>query len=204
MVRALLVGLAVLAAGCAEEAQKVVEVRKLGEAMTQAGSQLAVGSQVEPVDFRELKVLFPEAVAGLRRVSSEGSKTSVMGIGASKALARYEDGKGARVEIEIIDIGTFSGVASLAFAWVRVEIDQEGDDGYERTTTLGGRKAYERYSKRERAGELDVIVAGRFIVAVRGSGIDMGAFRAVVGKLDLAKLEALKGRGVAVDSTATK
>jgi hypothetical protein len=209
MTRALLVGLAILAAaGCAEEAQKAADVQKMGQAMgqavVQAGSNLAAGSQVEPVDFRELKALLPESVAGLKRVNAEGSRTNVMGIGSSKAVARYEDGKGARIEIEILDIGTFTGVASLAFAWVHVEIDKEGDDGYERTATLGGRKAYERYSKSGRTGELDVIVAARFVVAVRGSGIDMKAFRQAVERLDLKKLEALKDRGLPPAETTAK
>ena len=98
------------------------------------------------MDFRALKELLPESIAGMRRVSSEGSRTNVMGVASSKAEAVYEDGKGGRIAYEITDAGTLTGVAAMAFAWVNIEIDKEGDSGYERTTTVAGRKAYERYS----------------------------------------------------------
>ena len=70
-------------------------------------------------------------------------------------------------------MGTLSGVTAMAFAWVNVEIDKEGTSGYERTTTVSGRKAYERYDKATRTGELDVIVAGRFIVGAKATGVEM-------------------------------
>ena len=125
-----------------------IEVQKMGEAMTRMGEAVVGGSQIEPVDFRELKALLPESVAGMKRTSSEGSRHNVMGIASSKAMAVYEDGKGARLEVEFMDVGTLTGVTAMAFAWLNVEVDKEGDDGYERTQTIAGRKAYERYSKR--------------------------------------------------------
>jgi hypothetical protein len=78
---------------------------------------------------------------------------------------------------------------------VNIEIDKEGDSGYERTTTMSGRKAYERYNKGARTGELDVIVAGRFIVGAKASGVEMKVFKEMVAKLDLARLDALKSQG---------
>jgi len=185
------------------EAARKADVQKMGEAMGKMGEALVGGTQVEPVDFRELKALLPESVAGMKRVNSEGSRHNVMGIASSKALAAYEDGKGARLEVEIMDVGTLTGVTAMAFAWVNVEIDKEGDDGYERTHTIAGRKAYERYSKSARSGELDVLVASRFVVSVRGSGIAMEDFRRAIEAIDLAKLDALKARG-APPATANK
>ena len=201
--RVMVAGIGLALAGCGEDGRKAQEVgaqvgeaaRKVGESAQKMGEQLAVGSQVEPIDFRELRRLLPDAAAGLKRVHGEGARTSVMGIASSRAVAAYEDGKGARLEIELIDAGTLTGLASVAFAWINVEIDKEGDGGYERTTTLEGRKAFERYSTKDRSGELDVVVAGRFIVSARGTGIDMKTFRAALGSLDLAALEAMKSRG---------
>jgi hypothetical protein len=177
------------------EAARQADVQKMGEAMGRMGEAVASGTRVEPVDFRRLRELFPEKAAGLKRTGSEGSKTNVMGIASSKASAVYEDGKGARIEADIIDVGTFTGVTSMAFAWINVEIDREGDDGYERTSTLSGRKAYERYSKKTRSGELDVLVAGRFIVTLRGTNLDAKAFRDAIAAFDLARLDALKSNG---------
>lgn len=184
------------------DAARQGDVQQAGEAMKQMGTALSGSMKVEPVDFRALKDLLPDAIAGLRRTASEGSRTNVMGIASSKAEATYEDGKGGRIVLEVTDVGTLSGVTAMAFAWVNVEIDKEGTSGYERTTTVNGRKAYERYDKASRTGELDVIVAGRFIVGAKATGVEMGVFKEAVAKLDLAKLEALKSRGVPPESPA--
>lgn len=178
------------------DAARQGDVAQVGEAMKQMGEALSGSVKVEPVDFRALKELLPESIAGLKRASREGSRTNVMGFASSKAEAAYEDGKGGRIALEITDVGTFTGVTALAFAWINIEIDKEGDSGYERTTNVDGRKAYERYDKATRTGALDVIVGGRFIVGAKATGVDMKVFREAVAKLDLAKLEELKGRGL--------
>lgn len=178
------------------DAARQGDVHQAGEAMKQMGQALSGSVRVEPVDFRTLKGLLPESIAGLKRVSSEGSRTNVVGIASSKAEAAYEDGKGGRIVLEITDVGTLSGVTAMAFAWVSVEIDKEGTSGYERTTTVNGRKAYERYDNATRTGELDVIVAGRFIVGAKATGVETGTFKEAVAKLDLEKLEALRSQGV--------
>jgi hypothetical protein len=216
-VAVLAVALAALAAGCGKEepakgadagskvgeaAQKMGsallagDMGQAGEAMKQMGGALAGSVQVEPVDFRTLKELLPANLAGLKRVSAEGSRTKVMGIAASTAEAVYTDGKGGRMKVAITDAGTLTGIAAVAVAWINVEIDKEGDSGYERTTTIEGRKAYERYEKATRTGKLDVVAAGRFLVAAEATGLDMKAFREAIGRIDLAKLDALKTRGV--------
>jgi hypothetical protein len=158
------------------DAARQGDVHQAGEAMKQMGEALSGSVKVEPVDFRALKELLPESVAGLKRVSSEGSRTSVVGIASSKAEAVYANGKGARIVLDVTDVGSLSGVTAMAFAWVNVEIDKEGTSG--------------------RTGELDVIVAGRFIVGVKATGVEMAVFKEAVAKLDLAKLEALKSQGL--------
>ncbi len=178
------------------DAARQGDVHQAGEAMKKMGTALSGSIKVEPVDFRTLKDLLPDAIAGHKRISSEGSRTNFMGIASSKAEATYEDGKGGRIVLEVTDVGSLSGMTAMAFAWVNVEIDKEGTSGYERTTTVNGRKAYERYDKALRKGELDVIVAGRFIVGAKATGVEMAVFKEAVAKLDLAKLEALRTQGL--------
>lgn len=182
------------------DAARQGDMQQAGEAMKQMGAALTGSMKVEPVDFRTLKEMLPESIAGLKRKAAEGSRTSVVGIASSKAEATYEDGKGGRIALEITDVGTLSGVTAMAFAWVNVEIDKEGTSGYERTTTVAGRKAYERYDAASRTGELDVIVAGRFIVGAKATGVEMKVFKEAVAKLDLEKLDALKSKGVPAET----
>jgi hypothetical protein len=182
------------------DAARQGDMQQAGEAMKNMGAALTGSMKVEPVDFRTLKELLPESIAGLKRTAAEGSRTSVVGIASAKAEATYEDAKGGRIRLEITDVGTLSGVTAMAFAWVNVEIDKEGTSGYERTTTVAGRKAYERYDTATRTGELDVIVAGRFIVGAKATGVDMKVFKEAVAKLDLEKLDALKSKGVPAEA----
>lgn len=182
------------------DAARLGDMQQAGEAMKNMGAALTGSIKVEPVDFRTLKDLLPDSIAGLKRTAAEGSRTSVVGIASAKAEATYEDGKGGRIKLEITDVGTLSGVTAMAFAWVNVEIDKEGTSGYERTTTVAGRKAYERYDTASRTGELDVIVAGRFIVGAKATGVDMKVFKEAVAKLDLEKLDALKSKGVPAEA----
>ena len=182
------------------DAARQGDMQQAGEAMKQMGAALTGSMKVEPVDFRTLKEMLPESIAGMKRTAAEGSRTSVVGIASSKAEATYQDGKGGRIALDITDVGTLSGVTAMAFAWVNVEIDKEGTSGYERTTTVAGRKAYERYDAASRTGELDVIVAGRFIVGAKATGVDMKVFKEAVAKLDLEKLDALKSKGVPAEA----
>lgn len=184
------------------EAARSGELAQVGEAMKQMGSALTGAVKVEPVDFRKLREVLPEKLAGLPRASLEGSKSSLVGLATSQVEAVYGDGKGGRVSVSIVDSGTLTGVASLAAAWIHVEIDKEGTSGYERTTRLAGRKAYERFDTATRTGKLDVLVAGRFLVQLEATGLDAKAFQGVVAKLDLDGLEALKGSGVPADPPA--
>lgn len=182
------------------DAARQGDMQQAGEAMKQMGAALTGSMKVEPVDFRTLKEMLPESIAGMKRTAAEGSRTSVVGIASSKAEATYQDGKGGRITLDITDVGTLSGVTAMAFAWVNVEIDKEGTSGYERTTTVAGRKAYERYDTASRTGELDVIVAGRFIVGAKATGVEMKVFKEAVAKLDLEKLDALKSKGVPAEA----
>jgi hypothetical protein len=177
------------------EAARSGNVAQMGSAMKEMGSALGEGTRVDPVDFRELAKVLPESIGTLKKVTHEGSRSTIVGVASSSAQAVYEDGKGGRLAVEITDVGSMSGIAAMALAWVSIDIDKEGSNGYEKTSNAAGRKAYERYSKRDRLGEYDVIVAGRFKVSAKGRGLDMATFKTAAGKLDLDRLEAMRASG---------
>ena len=165
-----------------------------GAAMQALNQMAGGGTAVEPVDFRQLKELLPESVAGMQREQASGEKSTALGITVSKAVARYAGEGGGSVDLTISDIGNASGLASLAFyAWANNEIDKTSQTGYEKTTMFQGHKAYEKYDKRDRAGELGVMINKRFVVEAKGSGVSMEDLKNALGKLDLNKLSNLKG-----------
>ena len=151
----------------------------------------------EAVDFRELKALLPEDLSGMKRSNAEGEKTSAMGFTISKAEARYEGDNNASVHITITDVGAMAGVAAMAtYAWAAGTIDRETESSYEKSVTIDGYKGYEKYDRQSSSGEVQVLVAGRFVVEVDGNNLPMDGIKAALGKVDLGKLESMKNVGV--------
>jgi hypothetical protein len=153
----------------------------------------AGGPRPEPVNFRELKGLLPESLPGFKRTSATGEKAGAMGMVVSHADAEYSGDGGAHLSVKITDIGNVTGPLGLGLAgWAMVEIDRETETGYEKSTVLGGNKAFEKYDSRSKHGEVNVLVGNRFVVEVKGRDVKMDDMKNVAGKLDLAKLGSLK------------
>jgi hypothetical protein len=215
------------AARLAEAAKKMEEIAKSAksgvppspqEAMKQGADAMAAASTmigammggdgkgaVEPVDFRALKELLPESISGLKRGEESGEKAAAAGMKMSHAQARYGSGTGPRLRLKITDAGSMSGFAGLASAgWAMMEIDRETDRGYEKTSTVDGRKMHEKWNSKDQRGEVDIIVGGRFIVEIRGAGIEMKDLKQAINAIDLKKLEALKNAAPAAAAAVSK
>jgi hypothetical protein len=203
------------AAKMAEAAKKLEEMSKLSksgmpqnpqEAIKQGADAMAAASAmmgammggdgkgaVEPVDFRALKDLLPESIGGLKRGEASGERAAAAGMKMSHAQARYGNSDSARLRLKITDAGSMSGFAGMASAaWAMVDIDRESDGGYEKTSTVDGRRMHEKWNAKNRRGEVDMIVGGRFIIEIRGNDIEMKDLKQAIKAIDLKKLEALK------------
>lgn len=169
------------------------------EGIREAAEGIASGERVDPVDFRELKELLPEEVAGMHRVSHEGQRSGAAGFTVSTAEARYEaeDGSG-RIEISLVDTGGLGGLATMGMAaWLSIEVDRETDRGYERTTTYEGYPAYEEFRSRDGdvgSAELAFVVGERLIVQLDGTDVRMDDVRDAADDLSLRRLEDLSER----------
>lgn len=193
-----------------EQAAKEMEdaLKKGGQGMADAMARMgmavggavgeaakSVGGAVEPVDFRELKALLPEGIGAMKRKSAEGEKSGGFGLMVSHAEASYA-GDGGTMELKISDPGSLSGLASMAAMWMNLELDKETDTGYEKSGTANGRRFHEKYDKSTKSGEYTVIVGNRFMVEIKGRGIDMPTMKKAVEQVNFAKLEAMKSVGV--------
>lgn len=181
------------AAQQAKEAGQAAEpgIQAMGEAFSKMKEAMDKQGGAEPVDFRELKALLPESAAGLARESAEGEKSGAMGIKVSTAKGRYA-GEQSSLDIEITDMGTAAGLTAFASAaWTVAEIDKEDANGHERTFAYRQHKAYEKYANDTREGEIQVLVAQRFIVRVRGTGLSMADIKAALGQVDIDRLDAI-------------
>jgi hypothetical protein len=158
------------------------------EAMNQL-QNLQNGETVEVVNFRDLKALLPETLIGLDRTSHTGEKAGAMGFSVSQAEASYGTGD-KTLDVAIIDGGGI-GMAQMGLAaWAMAEIDREDDNGWAKTTTIAGHKAYQEHNNNG-TGQVSILVAGRGVINVDYEGVSEGEIEKVVKTLDISGLERL-------------
>ena len=172
------------------------QMQQLMQAM---GSMMAANSNAAPVaDFREMKALLPTALTGMKRTQAGGEKTGAMGMIVSYAEATYESESGGTVEIKITDNSGLGQLMALSQAsWMSMEIDRETENGYEKTTTIGGAKALEKYDNTDRSGEIQIMIDNRFMVQVTGNDVDAALLTEAAEKIDLKKLAEIKPKAAA-------
>jgi hypothetical protein len=179
------------AAGMQNAAQAMKNWAKTMQGAGEAGGKPSEPA-VEPVNFRDLKALLPETVAGYKRASTSGEKNGVAGMTISHASASYEAGDGKRLSIKLLDFGGASSpMAMAAMGFAMMEIDREDDNGYEKTTKRNGHKAYEKWNARNEHGEYKFLVSNRFLVEIDASKVPMETVKAAAEALDLGKLATL-------------
>jgi len=178
-----------------EAAQKSGDPNKqMQAAMEGLGAVLGGGKRFEPLGVEQLKPLVPENFAGLPRTSLGTDKGGMPGLAMSKTEAKYGDGAGKSVELEVTDTGGAGGLMGLA-GWMNIQGEKETEGRIERTRREGSRMVHEEFSKRGRDAEYTVVLGDRFIVSARGEGVSIDALRSAVGSLDLGKLESMKDVG---------
>ncbi len=181
--------------GGKEEEQAKEEPKNAMEAIQQMADkakEMQEKGPVDPVNFRSLKELLPADAAGFERTEATGEKNGAMGFSISQAQGKYEKDD-ARIEIDIVDTGGVGGMAMMGMAaWAMAEVDKETKSGYEKTTRINGMKAYEKYDNDSKDGEVNVIVANRFVVNVKGRNVSMDQIKDTLDDLDLDKLAKLE------------
>ncbi|MGA7305024.1 MAG: hypothetical protein WBW88_09125, partial [Rhodothermales bacterium] len=180
----------------AEAAQEKLEA---GDSAGALGAFLGGGESVQPVDFRDLKELLPEKLDGMARTNASGEKSSMMGIGTSKAEGKYQpEDKNGGIDITILDFGSMRGITMMGFGWTMIDIDNESENGYEKTMKYEGYPAYVKYEQGSdwSRGQMSVVVVDRFVVTANGNNVSAGAIKAALKKVDLGRLEDMKDSGV--------
>ena len=123
----------------------------------------------EPVAFRELQGLFPD-LDGWTKGKPTGEQVSV-GIKMSRAEVRYERGESS-MEMEITDSSLNQAMIAPFAMMLATGYEKESAHGFERSAKVGGQDGWERWDSEERGGELNAVVAKRFIVKIAGSNVD--------------------------------
>jgi hypothetical protein len=179
------------AAGAAAAAQGLEGFAKAMEGVAGAmAGKGPDGKPVEPVSFRELQTALPE-VSGWKREEPRGEKMTSP-IPFSQTEVQYSMGD-AQVEVKIVD-SAFSQLMIAPWSMFLVTgYEKESSDGYEKSVLVGGNPGFEKWNKNSKDGELNLVVAKRFLVTINGNNIDdTKVLQEFASKLDTGKLASLK------------
>lgn len=176
-----------------KESKDTVVPSTAQEAMKQAEEAIKKSAELqqtaEPVNFRTLKELLPQNIAGYALSNSSGETAGAMGIKISKAEGDYKNDAGNKLRLQIMDTGGLGmGMMSVA-AWSTITVDKEDNNGYERTSTLNGYKSFEKYRKSGEDCQISILAHNRFVVNADCRGCSMDALKGVIAKIDLDKLK---------------
>lgn len=174
-----------IGSGAERAAKGFEEMAKSLEAM--AGGD---GKTAEPVSFRDLQPLFPD-VEGWEKGKPTGERMT-MPVPFSQAEVTYTKGD-ARVSAKIVDSSLSSLLLAPYSAFLASGYEKEDEDGYEKSTTVGGEPGWEKWNATAKRGEINALVGKRFLVQFEGNDIeDLAVLRQMIERMDLAKLASLK------------
>ncbi len=172
---------------------------QLGDAFEDMGDAFGRESEIEPVDFRDLRDVLPGDIRGLEKGKSSGEKGGALGFRISQVEQKYESEDGdSRVEISIVDLGGLRNVAAFGLDWLKLKVDREDEDGYERTRTYRDHPVIDKCRQMSRYDhcEMTAFVSRRFVVKLESWGLERGGLEDVMEDTNIRKLERMKDEGV--------
>jgi hypothetical protein len=154
--------------------------------------------KVQPIDFRKLKELLPGEVGGVEQSDSSGSRQKIGDMAISQATGEYnaeagddDEAQPKSAQVIIIDYGGSPEMIQGMTAWTQMEIDNESDDGYQRTVEVQGFKGLEQYNFEGKQGSLVLAVANRFLVTIHTNQHESDVLKATGEAMKLKDLAAL-------------
>jgi len=147
------------------------------------------GKPSEPVSFRDLQAAFP-TVSGWTMDKPKGERMTAP-VAFSQTETRYKNGD-QQIEVKIVD-SAFNQILVAPWAmFLSAGYEKETDEGYEKSTTVAGNPGFEKWNDQRKDGELNIVVAKRFLVSVEGDGLtDIKQLQDFASKIDFARLASL-------------
>jgi len=143
---------------------------------------------------KKLSDFFPSDLSGLKRLNLLADYNSDLGISACRAFADYiSDDEKQSIRLSISDLGENTDPRSLpALAWFTTDINRDSVDRIERTAVYSGIKIFEQYYPDDGIGELQIILADRYIIDLDGFGVSYDMLREALQKLNLNQIKSMR------------
>ena len=129
----------------------------------------------------QIKAMLPETLMGMKR--SSFSANSMMGYGVGDAMYKSDDGK--QLHVTIYDCVGTAGVAWYSMMYWGMNMEQEDENGYKKTTTFNGAKAIESYEKGQERYGIMFPASNRLLVNVEGDNTGLDAVKQAAQSLNL-------------------
>jgi hypothetical protein len=178
------------AAAGTDAAKGMEEFAKAMQGMATAMSSASAGGKAaDPVSFRDLQTAFP-AVNGWTMDKPKGERMTAP-VAFSQTETRYRMGE-AQIDVKIVDSAFQQMLVAPWAMFLAAGYEKETDDGYEKSTTLAGHPGFEKWNDRRKSGELNLVVAKRFLVSLEGEKLTgMKQLQDFAGQVDFSKLAGL-------------
>ena len=187
------VGAAAAQVGAAASGEAAKGMEDFAKAMQGMATAMAGGSAggkaADPVSFRDLQTAFP-TVDGWTMDKPKGERMTSP-VAFSQTETRYRNGE-AQIEVKIVDSAFQQLLVAPWAMFLAAGYEKETDDGYEKSTVVAGHPGFEKWNDRRKSGELNLVVAKRFLVSLEGEKLsDMKQLHAFAGQVDFSKLAGL-------------
>jgi hypothetical protein len=150
-----------------------------------------VSQGAKAVDHQALVAVVP-TVTGWTRGEVNGSRDEAMGMSFSRVDTEYTKGA-ITVRLEILDTALIPMLVMPFSMAASGSMNEKSSDGFKRGTTINGSPGWEEWTNDGRNGDVNVLVAGRFIV--HGSGSDLPGLepiKDIMAAVPMSGLAALK------------
>ena len=145
------------------------QVKEAGKKFEQAQAQISEKEPVDPIHFRELITLLPEAPQGWNAEEAEGETNSFGGYSISQASRSYTKGDRS-IEVTITDWAY--NTALYASFLVGADFSQESSQGYNKGIKIGDTPGREEYDYKSKDGKLTLLAEQRFFIEIDGDNIE--------------------------------
>lgn len=174
------------AEGMASAAKGLEDMAKSMRDMAEAGG----GKSVPPVSIETLQTAFPD-FSGWTKGKATGT-SATMPVAFTEAQVKYTKGD-AEIEVKAIDTGLSQLLIAPYSMFIASGYQRQTESGYEKALTVAGNPGWEKWDKEQKNGEVNMLVAKRFVITIEGDGVpDTAVLHELAGKVNVAALAAAK------------
>ena len=169
------------------------KLEEAGKKMAAANERAQSGKATALAPDRLAQMLPGSLSGGLVQSDLKTNRTSMGGVGASSASARYGEGQNT-IKLTITDLGVAGSLAALGGA---LNMESESQDGSvtEKIGKIDGHLATIRFDSERQDGRYSIIIGDRFNVEADGHANSIEGLRSVIDAVDISALEAISKSG---------